>query len=150
MSSTLHSRLSWRNRGRENLTDNAELDGNLVVERNTTGLERETLYAKRLRRLLPPIKPRTPLAELDVGTKRTATPAIDGADVGGQPLVVLSMSEELESAAAAARPPSENLVNILLEHVRKLQSENQRLAEEKASVERKLYNYEYVRFSKSF
>ena len=56
-------------------------------------------------------------------------------------LAALSLSDALESAAAAAQPPSENLVEMLLEQVRKLQRENQRLADEKAHVERELYYY---------
>ena len=67
--------------------------------------------------------------------------AASGSEADGELLAALSLSDALESAAAAAQPPSENLVEMLLEQVRKLQRENQRLADEKAHVERELYYY---------
>lgn len=78
----------------------------------------------------------------------TLESAASGSEADGELLAALSLSDALDSAAASAQPPSEHLVEMLLEQVRKLQRENQRLADEKARVERELYYF--VRFSISY
>lgn len=75
----------------------------------------------------------------------TLESAASGSEADSELLAALSLSDALESAASSAQPPSEHLVEMLLEQVRKLQRENQRLADEKARVERELYYF--VRFS---